>query len=95
MLELFNKLAEIEDKSCSKEQNEFKPWRVSIEKWMAKKLRILTAAEEIMSLKGLATRTISEIAQRAEVVESVIIQFYKGKEICFSRLPGERMKRSR
>jgi AcrR family transcriptional regulator len=58
----------------------------------SKRVRILTAAEEIMSLKGLTSSTISEIAQSAEVVESVIYQFYKGKEDLLLSIPGERMK---
>jgi TetR/AcrR family transcriptional regulator, fatty acid metabolism regulator protein len=58
----------------------------------SKRVRILAAAEEIMSLKGLTSSTISEIAQSAEVVESVIYQFYKGKEDLLLSIPGERMK---
>lgn len=58
----------------------------------SKRARILAAAEEIMSVKGLSNSTIAEIAQSADVVESVIYQFYRGKEDLLLSIPGERMK---
>jgi TetR/AcrR family fatty acid metabolism transcriptional regulator len=57
-----------------------------------KRAKILAAAEEIMSKKGLAESTISEIAREARVVDSIIYQFFKGKEDLLFSVPGERMK---
>jgi TetR/AcrR family fatty acid metabolism transcriptional regulator len=57
-----------------------------------KKARILAAAEEIMSQKGLADSTISEIAYKAGVADSVIYQYFKGKEELLFSIPAERMK---
>jgi TetR/AcrR family fatty acid metabolism transcriptional regulator len=57
-----------------------------------KKAKILASAEEIMSQKGLADSTISEIAQRAGVADSVIYQYFKGKQELLFSIPGERMK---
>jgi TetR/AcrR family fatty acid metabolism transcriptional regulator len=57
-----------------------------------KKAKILRAAEEIMSQKGLAEATISEIAHKAGVTDSVIYQYFKGKEDLLFSIPGERMK---
>jgi TetR/AcrR family fatty acid metabolism transcriptional regulator len=61
-------------------------------KTVEKKARILAAAEEIMSQKGLADSTISEIAQKAGVADSVIYQYFKGKEELLFSIPAERMK---
>lgn len=57
-----------------------------------KRARILSAAEEIMSQKGLFEATISEIARKAGVADSVIYQYFKGKEDLLFSIPGERMK---
>lgn len=57
-----------------------------------KRSRILASAEEIMSEKRLADTTISEIAARAGVADSVIYQYFKGKEDLLFSVPGERMK---
>ena len=57
-----------------------------------KKSRILAAAEEIMSEKRLADTTISEIATKADVADSVIYQYFKDKEDLLFSVPGERMK---
>jgi TetR/AcrR family fatty acid metabolism transcriptional regulator len=57
-----------------------------------KKAKILGAAEEIISQKGLAETTISEIAGKAKVADSVIYQYFKGKEDLLFSIPGERMK---
>ncbi|MCA1960708.1 MAG: TetR/AcrR family transcriptional regulator [Desulfomonile sp.] len=54
--------------------------------------RILSAAEEIMSEKGLAGFCISEIARKAGVTDSVIYQYYKGKQDLLFSIPAERMK---
>jgi TetR/AcrR family transcriptional regulator, fatty acid metabolism regulator protein len=59
---------------------------------VSKRIQILSAAEKIMSLKGLNDASISEIAKEAGVAESVIYQFFKGKEDLLFSVPGERMK---
>jgi TetR/AcrR family fatty acid metabolism transcriptional regulator len=59
---------------------------------ISRKVQILNAAERIMSLKGLNDSSISEIAKEAGVAESVIYQFFKGKEDLLFSVPGERMK---
>jgi len=53
---------------------------------------ILKSAEKIMSLKGLNDSNIAEIARDAGVTDSVIYQFFKGKEDLLFSIPGERMK---
>lgn len=55
-----------------------------------KKEKILKAAEEIISQKGIVDTTISEIARKAEVGDSVIYQFFKGKEDLLFSIPAER-----
>jgi len=57
-----------------------------------KKAKILAAAEEVISQKGLAESTISEIARKAGVADSVIYQYFRGKEDLLFSIPGERMK---
>jgi TetR/AcrR family fatty acid metabolism transcriptional regulator len=57
-----------------------------------KREKILNAAEEVMSQKGLTESTISEIGRKAEVADSVIYQYFKGKEDLLFSIPGERMK---
>ena len=59
---------------------------------MDKRDKILLAAEEIMSAKGLADSSISEIAQKAGVADSVIYQYFKGKQDLLFSIPGRRMK---
>lgn len=61
------------------------------EKW-DKKGRIMAAAEEIMSLKGLSESTISEISRTAGVADSIIYQYFRGKEDLLFSIPAERMK---
>jgi len=56
------------------------------------KWRILSAAEEIMAERGLAGSSISEIARKAGVTDSVIYQYYKGKQDLLFSIPAERMK---
>jgi TetR/AcrR family fatty acid metabolism transcriptional regulator len=56
-----------------------------------KKRNILAAAETVMSAKGLADSSISEIAGLAGVADSVIYQFFKGKEDLLFSIPAERM----
>jgi len=41
---------------------------------------ILIAAQEIFSQKGLADSSISEIAKRAGIVDSIIYHYFKNKE---------------
>jgi len=53
---------------------------------------ILKSAEKIMSLKGLSDSNIAEIAKDAGITDSVIYQFFKGKEDLLFSIPGERMK---
>jgi TetR/AcrR family fatty acid metabolism transcriptional regulator len=57
-----------------------------------RKAEILAAAERVMSQKGLIDSTISEIAREAGVGDSLIYQYYKGKEDLLFSIPGERMK---
>ena len=45
-----------------------------------KRQRILNAAQEIISKKGLKDSTIKEIAKKADVVESIIYHYFKNKE---------------
>ncbi|HMK34017.1 MAG TPA: TetR/AcrR family transcriptional regulator [Desulfomonilaceae bacterium] len=56
------------------------------------KWRILAAAEEIMSEKGLMASSIAEIARKAGVTDSVIYQYFKGKQDLLFSIPAERMK---
>ena len=56
------------------------------------KWRILCAAEEVMSEKGLAGSSISEIAREAGVTDSVIYQHFKGKQDLLFSIPGQRME---
>jgi AcrR family transcriptional regulator len=46
----------------------------------SKRQSILNAAQEIISEKGLKESTITEIARRAEVVDSIIYHYFKNKE---------------
>jgi len=57
-----------------------------------KREKILAAAEEIMSRKSLSEARISEIARKAGVADSVIYQYFEGKEDLLFSIPGERMK---
>jgi TetR/AcrR family fatty acid metabolism transcriptional regulator len=56
------------------------------------KWRILSAAEEVISEKGLARSSISEIARKAGVADSVIYQYFKGKQDLLFSVPADRMK---
>lgn len=57
-----------------------------------KRRKILAAAEEIMSKKRLSDTTISEIAAKANVADSVIYQYFKGKEDLLFSVPGDRLE---
>jgi TetR/AcrR family fatty acid metabolism transcriptional regulator len=57
-----------------------------------KKFTILTAAEEIISLKGFKESTISEIASQAGVNDSVIYRYFKGKDDLLFAIIEERLK---
>ena len=54
--------------------------------------QILDAAEEIMSAKGLQASSIAEIAKTAGVTDSLIYNYFKGKEDLLFSIPGRRMK---
>jgi TetR/AcrR family fatty acid metabolism transcriptional regulator len=56
------------------------------------KWRILAAAEEVMSEKGLLASSVAEIARKAGVTDSVIYQYFKGKQDLLFSIPAERMK---
>ncbi len=56
-----------------------------------KKQRILEAAEQVFAQKGLSGASVAEIARQAEVTDSVIYQFFKGKEDLLFSIPGARM----
>jgi len=58
----------------------------------ATKAKILAAAEEIMSQKGFASSSISQIARAANVTDSVIYQYFKGKQDLLFSVPGEKLK---
>ena len=53
---------------------------------------ILNAAEEVMSEKGLQSSNIAEIAKKAGVADSLIYNYFKGKEDLLFSIPGRRMK---
>ena len=54
--------------------------------------KILDAAEEVMSEKGLQNSSIAEIAKKAEVADSLIYNYFKGKEDLLFSIPKRRMK---
>lgn len=54
--------------------------------------QILGAAEEIMSQKGLAHSSIAEIAKRAAITDSVIYNYFKGKEDLLFSVAGRRIR---
>lgn len=54
--------------------------------------QIINAAEDIMSEKGLKNSTIAEIAKRAGVTDSLIYNYFNGKEDLLFSIPGRRMK---
>ncbi len=54
--------------------------------------QILNAAEEIMSEKGLQNSSIAEITKKAGVTDSLIYNYFKGKEDLLFSIPGRRMK---
>jgi len=56
---------------------------------------IIQAAIEVFSKKGFQAATISEIAQRADVAEGSIYQYFKNKEDLFFSIPIEKTKEFR
>lgn len=54
--------------------------------------QILDAAEEVMSEKGLQSSSIAEIAKKAGVTDSLIYNYFKGKEDLLFSIPNRRMK---
>ena len=61
-------------------------------KALEKRARILAAAEEIVSRKGLIDTTISEISRKAGVADSIIYQFFKGKEDLVFSIPESKFE---
>ena len=57
-----------------------------------RRIKIIEAAEEIISKKGLMKSSISEIARKAEVADSIIYRHFKGKEDMLFAIPSEKMK---
>jgi TetR/AcrR family fatty acid metabolism transcriptional regulator len=57
-----------------------------------KKIEILNAAEEILFQKRLKNTNISDIARLAQVPDSAIYQYFKGKEDLLFTIAGERLK---
>jgi TetR/AcrR family fatty acid metabolism transcriptional regulator len=53
--------------------------------------QILDAAEEILSEKGLNKSSISEIARKAGVTDSLIYNYFKGKEDLLFSIPERKM----
>ncbi len=53
--------------------------------------KILDAAENVMSRVGLEDASISEIARNAGVTDSLIYNYFKGKEDLLFSIPGRRM----
>ena len=56
------------------------------------KQKILEAGEKIISEKGVSSATISDIARRADVANSLIYQYFKNKESLLFSIAGERNK---
>jgi TetR/AcrR family transcriptional regulator, fatty acid metabolism regulator protein len=54
--------------------------------------QILDAAEEIMSEKGLQSSSIAEIAKKAGVADSLIYNYFHGKEDLLFSVAGRRIK---
>ena len=57
-----------------------------------KRQRILAAAEEIISQKGLADSSIAEVAQKAGVADPVIYQYFRGKQDLLFAIPCEHIR---
>lgn len=58
----------------------------------SKKMKILNAAEKILSAKGLEQASIAEIAQMSEVTDSNIYNYFKGKEDLLFSVAGARVE---
>jgi TetR/AcrR family transcriptional regulator, fatty acid metabolism regulator protein len=54
--------------------------------------QILDAAEEIMSEKGPQNSSIAEIAKKAGIADSLIYNYFQGKEDLLFSIPGRRME---
>ncbi len=54
--------------------------------------RILQAAEELISEKGISRTTIAQIARRAEVADSLAYQYFKGKEDLVFAVADQRLE---
>ncbi|MBS3907862.1 MAG: TetR/AcrR family transcriptional regulator [Syntrophaceae bacterium] len=57
-----------------------------------KKQQIIEAAIEVFSKNNFQNSTISQIAQKAEVAEGTIYQYFKNKEDLFFSIPVEKTK---
>lgn len=57
-----------------------------------KRQLIIDAAIEVFSRNGFQNSTISEIAQKADVAEGTIYQYFKSKEDLFFSIPIEKTK---
>jgi TetR/AcrR family fatty acid metabolism transcriptional regulator len=57
-----------------------------------KKKQIIEAAIEVFSKNNFQNSTISQIAQKAEVAEGTIYQYFKNKEDLFFYIPVEKTK---
>ena len=66
-----------------------------ISKKAIKRESIIQAAIEVFSKKGFQAATVSEIAERADVADGSIYQYYKNKEDLFFSIPVEKTKEFR
>lgn len=56
------------------------------------KVRILSAAEELISQNGIENTTIAKIASKAQTSDSLVYQYFKGKEDLLFSIAAERIK---
>ncbi len=66
--------------------------RTTMTKKDLRKQQIIEAAIEVFSKNNFQNSTISQIAQRAEVAEGTIYQYFKNKEDLFFSIPVEKTK---
>ncbi len=77
-------------------QNPVRPMPATrLSKKAIKRASIIQAAIEVFSKKGFQAATISEIAERADVSEGSIYQYFKNKEDLFFSIPVEKTKEFR
>ena len=58
------------------------------------KYGILKAAEELIAEAGIAGATIAKVAKKAGVADSLVYQYFKGKEDLLFSVATERMNES-